>query len=267
MEQVLVEAKIEVSKPNLGRIRAYNVVMGFLHLVQGLLIIWLSNGFSLPIRTSYLVFNPLTQTLDSSMKHLFDVRFGYWVAAFSFLSALAHFIVSTVYYKKYAEGLSRHINIARWIEYAFSASLMMFLIGVLSGIYDLSTLVLMFGLTAVMNLCGLVMELVNQNKGNKSWSAFWVGSLAGILPWIVIAIYFIGAVTSSDGGRPPSFVYWIYFSIFLFFNSFAINMYLQYKEVGPWKNYLFGEKVYILLSLIAKSALAWQIFAGTLRPQ
>ena len=30
--------------------------------------------------------------------------------------------------------------------------------------------------------------------------------------------------------------------------------------------YLTGERTYILLSLLAKSALAWQVFAGTLAP-
>jgi hypothetical protein len=43
-------------------------------------------------------------------------------------------------------------------------------------------------------------------------------------------------------------------------------MLLQYKQVGPWKNYLFGERMYIVLSLLAKTALAWMIFAGTLAP-
>jgi hypothetical protein len=43
-------------------------------------------------------------------------------------------------------------------------------------------------------------------------------------------------------------------------------MVLQYKKVWKWKDYLFGEKVYMILSLVAKSALAWQVFAGTLRP-
>ena len=55
-------------------------------------------------------------------------------------------------------------------------------------------------------------------------------------------------------------------TIFVFFNVFAINMVLQYKKVGRWKDYLFGERVYIILSLVAKTALAWQIFAGTLAP-
>jgi hypothetical protein len=58
----------------------------------------------------------------------------------------------------------------------------------------------------------------------------------------------------------------IFFTIFLFFNVFAINMVLQYKKVGKWADYLYGERAYILLSLFAKTALAWQVFAGTLRP-
>jgi len=41
---------------------------------------------------------------------------------------------------------------------------------------------------------------------------------------------------------------------------------LQYKKVGKWQDYLYGERVYIILSLVAKSLLAWQVFAGTLRP-
>jgi len=53
-------------------------------------------------------------------------------------------------------------------------------------------------------------------------------------------------------------------SLFLFFNCFALNQWLQYKQIGKWKNYLYGERVYIILSFAAKSALAWQIFSGAL---
>jgi heliorhodopsin len=52
----------------------------------------------------------------------------------------------------------------------------------------------------------------------------------------------------------------------VFFNVFALNMVLQYRRVGRWRDYLYGERMYMLLSLGAKSALAWQVFAGTLRP-
>jgi Heliorhodopsin len=62
----------------------------------------------------------------------------------------------------------------------------------------------------------------------------------------------------------PSFVYGIFVSLFIFFNCFALNQYLQYRQFGPWRDYLFGERVYAGLSLVAKSALAWQVFANVL---
>src|SRR4030043_1082062 len=250
---------------NYKNLRVYNTIMGFLHLAQGTTVLLLSNDFKLPINTTYLSFNSTLKVLEPVTKQLFQVKFGILVAAFLLISAAAHFIISTVYYKNYQQNLSKGINKARWFEYAFSASLMIVLIGMLSGIYDLSSLLMMFGLVAIMNLCGLLMELYNQGKEQVNWASFIVGCIAGIIPWIVIAIYFWAAEINGSSNNIPTFVYWIFVSIFLFFNSFALNMFLQYKKVEPWKDYLFGERVYILLSLTAKSALAWQIFAGTLR--
>jgi hypothetical protein len=34
--------------------------------------------------------------------------------------------------------------------------------------------------------------------------------------------------------------------------------------VGKWTDYAYGEKVYLVLSLGAKSTLAWQIYSGSL---
>jgi len=142
---------------------------------------------------------------------------------------------------------------------------MIVLIGMLVGIWDLGSMILMFGINAMMNLFGIMMEYHNQHTERTDWTAFIYGSIAGIIPWIVIVSYFISAVTSTDA-QPPTFVYFIVASIFVFFNAFAVNMVLQYKKVGKWKDYLFGERVYIILSLVAKTLLAWQIFAGTLAP-
>ena len=78
-------------------------------------------------------------------------------------------------------------------------------------------------------------------------------------------LYFVGAV-NSGGAKPSAFVYAIVPILFVFFNIFALNMVLQYKKVGPWKDYLFGERVYIILSLLAKSILCWLTWTGTLAP-
>ena len=92
---------------------------------------------------------------------------------------------------------------------------------------------------------------------------YWFGVLTGTVPWLLIGIYLW---SPGSAGSPPSFVYAIHFSLFLFFNSFAINMVLQYRQVGKWKDYLYGEHVYIIPGLTAKSLLAWQVFESTLAP-
>lgn len=246
-------------------LRIFNAVMAAVHTIQGILILVLSNNVTLPITTSYLNYDTLTQRLVSTTETLFDLPVAPMIALFFFICATDHFLLAGPLRKWYEENLRKHINYARWYEYALSASIMIVIIAMLVGIYDVVALIGVFGLTAVMNLFGLTMEQYNQRSDKVNWTSFIFGSFAGILPWIGIFMYLLGA-GSSTGGSVPDFVVWIFVSIGVFFFSFAFNMILQYKKVGKWKDYLYGEKVYIILSLVAKSLLAWQVFAGTLRP-
>jgi hypothetical protein len=246
-------------------LRRFNVIMGALHLVQGILMIVLSNDTTYPIFTNFLKFDAAARALVPNPTLYHDLRFGPAVAAFLLISAVAHFYLSTIGYDRYVRNLKKGMNPVRFYEYAFSSSLMIVLIGMLVGMWDLGALILIFGLNATMNLFGIMMEYHNYHTTKTDWTSFIYGCVAGIIPWIVIVLYFAGSLSSSDA-KPPAFVYAIIPSLFIFFNIFAVNMLLQYKKVGRWKDYLYGERVYIVLSLVAKTLLAWQIFAGTLAP-
>jgi hypothetical protein len=246
-------------------LRRFNLIMGFLHLLQGVLMIVLSNATTYPIFTNYLKFDMATFSLTPDPKLAYELRFGPAVAVFLLISAVAHFYLATVGNRRYVANLEKNMNPVRFYEYALSSSLMIVLIGMLVGIWDLGTMIALFGVNAAMNLFGILMELHNQTTSKTDWTAFIYGCIAGVVPWIVIMLYFVGAVNSGDA-KPPAFVYAIIPTIFVFFNIFAINMWLQYKKVGRWKDYLFGERFYIILSLAAKTALAWMIFSGTLAP-
>jgi hypothetical protein len=246
-------------------LRRFNAVMGILHLVQGVFMIAISNATTYPILTNFLRFDAVTRSLLPNPNQVAEIRFGPAVAVFLLLSAAAHLALSTFGFRWYVENLKRGMNPARFYEYALSSSLMIVLIGMLVGVTDIGTLIAIFGINAAMNLFGILMELHNQTTPKTDWTAFIFGCFAGIVPWIVIFLYFYGSLASSDA-KPPEFVYAIVPTIFVFFNIFALNMVLQYRKVGPWKDYLFGERMYIVLSLLAKTALAWQIWFGTLRP-
>jgi heliorhodopsin len=248
-------------RARLTGLRRWNAAMGALHLAQGAAMLAVASAFSLPVTSSFLRMDAATDKLVAVPDELVRLRIGPLVAGFLFLSALAHAaLASPRLHRWYERNVARGINPARWIEYALSSSLMMVVIAMLVGIYDVASLILIFALNATMILFGWLMELHNQTTERTNWTAFWFGSFAGAVPWITIAVYLAGAAD------PPGFVYGIFASLFVFFNVFAINMLLQYRRVARWRDYLYGERVYMLLSLFAKSALAWQVFAGTLQP-
>ncbi len=245
------------------RLRLWNALMAVLHFAQGTLMVVLSGQVLWPFTRTRYGFDSETETLFPETVSVIDINLPLLTAAFLFISAFAHTAIATVLYDRYVDYLDRGMNPYRWYEYSVSASLMIVVIGMLSGIWDVGTLAALFGLVAVMNLSGLLMEQRNESTDETDWTPYWVGVVAGAIPWIVIAVTFIGTVVAS-GGEFPTFVIYIYVSIFIFFNLFALNMALQYLEVSWWKNYLFGEKMYVLLSLVAKSLLAWQVYFGTL---
>jgi hypothetical protein len=77
---------------------------------------------------------------------------------FSFLSAAAHFTV-IIFFKKYISDINKGINRFRWWEYALSSSLMIALIAMLYGMYDIISLILLMSVNAAMILYGDIMEL------------------------------------------------------------------------------------------------------------
>ena len=257
----MTSAALTIPDRTASGLRRYNVIAGALHLVQAILVVVLSNDFGLPVTASYLAGPPGTAPSDTVT--LFDTPVGLGVAAFFLLSAFFHFLVaSPAGFTRYIAGLAAGHNYYRWVEYSISSSIMIVLIAQLTGIADVVALLAIFGVNASMILFGWLQEKYQQ-PGDGGWVPFIFGCIAGIVPWLGVVIYVV-APGSTSGAEPPGFVYGIIISLFLFFNVFALNQWLQYKQVGRWRDYLFGERFYITLSLVAKSLLAWQVFAGAL---
>jgi hypothetical protein len=242
------------------RLRIWNAALAVLHAGQGAAILALSNDFALPVTIGFLQGPPGS---DLASETLFELPIGPAVAAFLFLAALDHALVAAPGAAGwYARNLARERNPARWYEYAFSASLMVVLIAMLTGIADAAALIAIFGVNAAMILFGLAMEEANEPGRTVTWRPFVYGSIVGAVPWLAIGLQL--GYSESETGEVPTFVYAIFASLFVLFFSFAANMALQYARLGPWRSYLAGERGYLVLSLAAKSALAWQVFGSTL---
>jgi len=244
----------------LGKLRIWNIVVGLILAAQAVMIAILTNNFSLPVTATFMSGPPGTA---AELYHLFDIQTGWGVFTFLAISAAALLtIASPGVFTWYKRNLLESHNYGRWIEYFFSSSIMIVLISQICGISDIAALLAIFGINASMILFGALQEKY-EKPGKPNLLSFWFGCFAGAIPWVAIVI-FVWAPGLSNS--PPGFVYGIIASLFVFFNCFAVNMILQYKQVGPWRDYLFGEKVYIILSLTAKALLAWQVFFPVLMP-
>ena len=252
-------------------LRIFNGIMGGLHLIQAIvmlvtgLVIDNIKNFKLPITTDYLYYDDVLERLVKGMPTTIATwPVGVLVSSFLFISALAHLLtVLPGLNDFYNNSLDNNINYFRWFEYAISSSVMIVLIAMFFGVYDLGSLILIIGANATMNLMGLMMEKHNQTTMKTDWTSFIIGTFIGLIPWAIIALYLFG---NPGVDNAPWFVWAILGSYFAFFWTFPINMILQYAKVGKWENYLFGERGYIILSLVSKSLLAWLVFAGTLQP-
>ena len=246
---------------NAGSIRRYNLIAGFFHLAQMAVVLILANDFSLPIVARYMAGPP--GSVFAEPITLLDTPVGLTVAIFLGLSAFFHFLVaSPQFFTRYAAGLAAQRNYFRWVEYSISSSVMIVLIAQICGVSDVVAIISLFGVNASMILFGWLQEKYEQ-PGNGGWLPYIFGCIAGLVPWIAITFYVL-AIGGPGDTKAPAFVYGIVITLFVLFNTFAVVQYLQYKKVGKWSDYLRGEKTYITLSLVAKSALAWQIFASTL---
>ncbi|EPR77333.1 hypothetical protein ADILRU_0269 [Leifsonia rubra CMS 76R] len=260
--------KVYSPEQQVDRLRTYNVVAGILHLLQAIgfavVLTTLSTQVMFAVTADYLA-GPPGVPIPPERVTVFEINIGIGVVVFLALSALFHFLISSpLFFGRYKNGLLQSRNYFRWTEYSLSSSIMIWLILAINGVTDIAALFAVFAVNAAMILFGALQEKYEQ-PGSGGMLPFIFGSMVGIVPWILILIYFLRPGSENEVAA-PSFVVGIVISLFVFFNTFAINQWLQYKQIGKWKSYLQGERTYITLSLVAKTALAWQVFSGAIIP-
>jgi hypothetical protein len=250
-----------------ARLRKLNRIATVLHGLQFLFMFSASiaverfKEFKLRLTYSFFAYDPISKILQNSTATWTTIPIGPFIAMFFFLSALFQGLTTVGNLNAtYNRDLLRAQNRFRWYEYALSSSLMICIIAMFTGISDIATLILMFTCNGCMCLFGLLMEAENSNQPSITWRPFWFGCISGFPPWIAIFIS-LGA-----GSEPPAFVYGIFIGYFIMFQLFPLNMILQYKRIGKWKDYMYGELTYIILSLVAKSFLGWLVFGGLNQP-
>lgn len=214
---------------------------------------------------------------------------GWTIIAFHALSASFHLVAASALllhefqcarcnwlYEWYRYGLYWNLALWRWLEYFFSASLMMLILGSMLGVREIRSLQAQIGCMATVILFGWITDLISSpfiveeecklsstlifvrrwKKG--SWLVRLQVHLLGYVPyalvWVLVFRGYDNATTAFGPWLPPV-SHQMVIGTFVVFTVFGlVQLVLQALPFGP-SLYAWGELVYIVLSFAAKANL------------
>lgn len=239
----------------------FNRAVGLVFFFQAILILFFTNNASTDITGSFLIRNPVTNDTFNSIKEIFSIHLGTLVAGTMFIPAFTHFFISLPSVgKMYWQNVQEGIQPIRWIEYATSSSLMLTVLGLILGITDYKTLLLLVSLHGSVCFFGAFAEKLRQSQGKKpALYALLIGSWYEVIAWIALTTHILGSRVLDQASILSETIF-IYFLLTILFAIFPIHLLLNILQKGPWKDHQFTERILIMTSLCAKSAFAWAIF-------
>jgi hypothetical protein len=190
----------------------------------------------------------------------------------------------------YKKQLENRAVVARFVEYSLSASLMLCLLAYFSGIRTLWHLILIGTISVATQMCGVLIER-NFRLSEKETSRhvyknniylWWSGAVYLVVVFVDIFLTLNASNENTPPSEPkmPEFVWGIVggeLAIYFCFGIVqAVRGFFDYKNVKQLndpkieatnKRQLYcyrAELTYIILSLIAKSVLAWVVFFNVL---
>jgi hypothetical protein len=253
----------------------WNAAMFLFH--SGLLFITLYLGnrdLSVPIYRTELLFRTINVTNSSvrpwelvpSYVEAGTLPFTWLTASFFFLSALFHFLNATFLRSYYLSKLEECCTPTRYLEYTFSASVMILLISYTLGVRERMLLIASAVLIGITMPFGYWCEHLARPAGPDSWvKPFdrrifpWViGHIPQVTAWAIIIVNFY----DENEGRAPDFVHGILWGELALFFSFGFVA--LYQQCTVPRNFYKGELMFQVLSLVSKGLLGGILIANVL---
>ena len=235
----------------------FQLFLALCHTITLCVLLYEGSKTTNPMNFQEITYNkPLfddNETLTIERSFFMEVNLMYLDASFCFITIIAHLCYTNVASLDY-----------RWLEYSISASIMSVLIALMSGVFDIFTLILIFSSMAMTMVFGYLSQKAYEK--NSPWLfLFSLGCIPYTTAWFVIISQFLITIKQAD---VPLFVYAIIFIMYGFFSSFAV---VQYAAFSHWFNNTdndvlnYMDRNLHILSLTSKWTLSWLIFFGLKR--
>ena len=269
----------------------FNIITAALHFIQALLVRALSSTISQTKPTPFggVQFSVVKQVIGFD-RNTSSISFvtkdeGYYdvvnlIVCFFFLSAMFQ-----------SAAVSLDWRWLRFVEYSFSASIMLVCIALEAGVRDLYTLRCMAVLMWITQLLGLMAEFISHLSLRVREGIEWHWVFPHTASWVTCLAAYAPAIDAfiENQDKAPDFVRWmVYLELLLFMSFGAVQLYglarksmmesvIVYVECHSHGHLVEGadaagldsidktcEYAYTTLSLVAKTLLAWIVLSPIL---
>jgi hypothetical protein len=246
-----------------------NYTLSIIYFAQLLVIIFMAKSYILPVSTSYITRDQLlvnaygNKAISAATAHIFDVNVKSLIVFLLLLLIITYVWLATMYHYNYEKDLERDANPIRWVQTGITNGLLMVIIGLLGGVYDLLTLLILFILPILTNTFFIIKEQLPNQIKSIDGLLNTLKIVTALLPPIIILCYVISADIYGTHGI-STYYYYLFATIIVFYAGTLANQRLLNNKTGNWNKYIYSEQMHIILDFIVVTAVIWQVFAGVL---
>ena len=184
---------------------------------------------------------------------------GNLIVSFFAITAAFHLFYALNPRGVYLNAVLRGNNYFRWIEYSITATIMLFIIAILSGVKDIKSYFALLASAVAMIATGQWFETT---KGMARWLPILVGFILLMAAFLTIWTSFRDRLNdvNAAGIKLPTWLWATIIVLFIFYASFGFVPIAQI--IFPGLNYRNAEKVYLTLSLTSKATLGMLVAYG-----
>ena len=259
----------------------FNNVLAVLHLVAAAAVYFILKDVSAPV---YLDFNmtdtKIVEDAPPGSPFKFEIQsvaspvtILQAVMAFYIFTAVTHLYYANIWKTGYLKAIDDHHNPLRWVEYGISATIMVYIVSIVSGVRDFSAILTIIGANAATMYTGYIAEeAIRKGDFHAAHHSIQLGWILQITIYATIFIRFIkqfGHIKEIvDGlGNPkykiPPWLYFVLIPTFVYYGSFGVIASLWYSRAkktyeltgGSLPEFDSTEKQYLYLSLFSKLSL------------
>ena len=243
------------------------LLLSLFFVVQTGILLFFGRSDYLPVTASFLTKDPLLSNsgkvvMTSATRTVFNVNILYILSLLLIFMAVYYLVIGNFLQAKYLNSITSKLSKYKWVNIGVSTTLVMIILCMLLGVFDLGSIVMIMALISTLSVTGYLAERLKSTDQSSSRLSFILGSSALTVVWVVFAYYIWNSAVIGGGGLEwYAYLTALIALLLTYMQQLSLRTYCMSSK-GKWADYSYIEKINQKLSIVLVMAVVWITFFG-----